>query len=217
MKKEPWWLVTGQPGCGKTTLLKKVVGAMTSSGASISGFVTEEHVSGGKRDGFDVVTIPGPSKRAKFASKTKSEANREHRTGPYFVDVKSFDKSALPSIQGQSDAIVVIDEIGRMELHSAEFRQQVKHLLNKSLPLFGSIAAPRYGHVVPFCESIKRDARVKLYHLKPSNRAVVEQAMIADMKRWWLHSTRLKRSLPVAKSSRSRRAKSNLLKRKKKT
>lgn len=46
-------------GVGKTTLVQKVTQALKSSGIPIDGFYTEEVREGGRRTGFDVVTLSG--------------------------------------------------------------------------------------------------------------------------------------------------------------
>lgn len=46
-------------GVGKTTLIQKVTQALKSSGVPIDGFYTEEVREGGRRTGFDVVTLSG--------------------------------------------------------------------------------------------------------------------------------------------------------------
>ena len=48
-----WVLVTGQPGCGKTTAVKKLVDELRARGASVRGFYTDEVLQGGRRVGFD--------------------------------------------------------------------------------------------------------------------------------------------------------------------
>ena len=53
-----WILLTGQPNCGKTTAVKRLSEALARDGMQLRGFVTEEVLVGGKRVGFDVVTIP---------------------------------------------------------------------------------------------------------------------------------------------------------------
>lgn len=46
-------------GVGKTTLVQKACEALVSSGAGVEGFYTEEVREGGRRVGFDVVTVTG--------------------------------------------------------------------------------------------------------------------------------------------------------------
>jgi len=46
-------------GVGKTTLVQKACEALVSSGAGAEGFYTEEVREGGRRVGFDVVTVAG--------------------------------------------------------------------------------------------------------------------------------------------------------------
>lgn len=46
-------------GVGKTTLVQKACEALVSSGVGVEGFYTEEVREGGRRVGFDVVTVTG--------------------------------------------------------------------------------------------------------------------------------------------------------------
>lgn len=46
-------------GIGKTTLIRKASEVLKSSGVPVDGFYTEEVRQGGKRIGFDVVTLSG--------------------------------------------------------------------------------------------------------------------------------------------------------------
>ena len=53
-----WVLVTGQPGCGKTTAVKKLVEELRARGVCVRGFYTDEVLQGGRRIGFDIVSVP---------------------------------------------------------------------------------------------------------------------------------------------------------------
>ena len=162
--------VTGQPSCGKTTIVRRLVDlASESSDLPISGFVTDEVLEGGSRVGFDVVSVKS-SARGRLARKgLKSKA----KTGAYGVDVHSFEQVAIPLLKQSSGQprIIVIDEVGRMEMHSAAFSDAVRWLMaDPDVVIIGSVAAPRYGHVVPLAEEIKARDDVTTLHLKTSTR-----------------------------------------------
>lgn len=169
-------LITGQPSSGKTTLIKRLMElAPAISELPISGFVTDEVLAGGSRVGFDVVSVGvTPVRRGPLARKgMKSSA----KTGAYGVDVEGFERIALPLLseggggEGGGSRIVIIDEIGRMEMHCPGFEATVRRLLETDgVLLIGSVAAPRYGHVVPLAEEIKARSDVMTLHLKPSTR-----------------------------------------------
>ena len=58
-------------GVGKTTLIQKATEVLKSSGVPVDGFYTEEVRQGGRRIGFDVVTlsgIRGPLSRTGYCS-----------------------------------------------------------------------------------------------------------------------------------------------------
>eukprot|EP00466_Bigelowiella_natans_P017205 jgi/Bigna1/43158/e_gw1.73.46.1 len=139
--------VTGQPGCGKTTLVMAIARALIDAGVRCRGFYTEECLQGGRRIGFDVVTIP-EGFRAPLARKG-GPRGWPKVVGAYSVDLKSFEKLALPTLNPDSEHlrdvdVIICDEIGRMELKSAKFAKEMKALLARDeVHIFGAMTAPR--------------------------------------------------------------------------
>ena len=145
-----WVLVTGQPGCGKTTAVKKLVDELRASGESVRGFYTDEVLQGGRRVGFDIVSVPD-GRRGPLARKGAAGP----KVGAYGVDVAGFERLALPTLDVDDDdeTIYVLDEIGRMELKSDAFAARVEELLARGVRLVGAITAPIYGHRVALTRS----------------------------------------------------------------
>ena len=186
-----WVLVTGQPGCGKTTLVKNILAAGQSMGSvKFSGFYTDEVLRGGKRIGFDVVTIPDGRRGVLSRKSREGRYAACPRVGAYSVDVSAFEQLALPTLSPADDpenTIVVIDEIGRMELKSDAFKNAVEKLLgDPRRRVFGAITAPIYGHRVPFCDSITGMVEtVETHRIKKSNRDDVAQMLSKKLRRAW--------------------------------
>jgi nucleoside-triphosphatase THEP1 len=65
-------LITGEPGCGKTTLIKNISEKLVVDGFNMfQGFYTEElRDSTDNRIGFDVIDIKNAGKRAALARVT---------------------------------------------------------------------------------------------------------------------------------------------------
>uniref|UniRef100_A0A803XX02 Nucleoside-triphosphatase, cancer-related n=1 Tax=Meleagris gallopavo TaxID=9103 RepID=A0A803XX02_MELGA len=161
--------LTGPPGIGKTTLIQKVTQALKSSDVPIDGFYTEEVKEGGRRRGFDVVTLSGKRGPLSRVSSDSSASRRECRVGQYVVDVASFEQLVLPvlrNVNQGSDAekkICVIDEIGKMELFSQAFIQAVRQMLAGSgTVVLGTIPIPK-GKPLDLVEEIRSRRDVEVF------------------------------------------------------
>jgi nucleoside-triphosphatase len=128
-------LLTGPPGCGKTTAILRTLDLLSHPAA---GFYTEE-VRGGKaggRVGFDVVALDGrrgPLARVGFPGP---------RVGNYGVDLESFEDVGVRAIErGLRDpsTLLVIDELAKMEFLSAEFVTLLMQVFQSPYHLLGTV------------------------------------------------------------------------------
>lgn len=153
-------LITGRPGVGKTTLTMKVIAA---SGLIPKGFYTEEIRVGRDRKGFRIKTFEG-----KEGVLAHIEWKGRPRVGKYGVDVESFEAIALPELETalRDSQIIVVDEIGKMELFSHGFKELVTKVLDSPYPLLGVIKD--YGD--GFIQEIKARRDVRIFTLTMENR-----------------------------------------------
>ncbi|MCK5414629.1 MAG: NTPase [Thermoplasmata archaeon] len=163
-------LLTGRPGVGKTTLVERVVVKVKDS-IRCSGFITQEvRAESGARVGFDIVTLDG--RVAPLARKGMKEGPR---VGDYRVDLKSLERIAVPSIEDPTAQVIVVDEIGLMELKSSLFKDALLDLLGDVRPLLGTIRLQKE----PFCDMVKARPGVEVVDVTYDNRdALVEMLAI---------------------------------------
>jgi len=152
-------LITGPPGCGKSTLIEKVVERMNYP---TTGFFTREIREKGRRVGFAITTLDG--KNGVLAHEDYTSSGRVSRYGVNFQDIAEI---AVPSmIPADYNEIVVIDEIGKMECLSSTFRGTLARVLDSPNRVIGSVA--QKGDA--FIQRIKERADVRIVHVTPQNR-----------------------------------------------
>ena len=153
------YLLTGRPGTGKTSIIKQAVAGMRGKAG---GFYTEEIRSQGVREGFRLVTLDGPT-----AILAHSDIHSQYRVSKYGVDLDGLDGvgvSALYQAAEECD-LVVVDEIGKMELFSANFREAVLHIIDSGKKVLGTIMlSPN-----PWVDAIKRQPQVNLVSVTRAN------------------------------------------------
>ncbi|KOB69687.1 ATP binding protein [Operophtera brumata] len=129
-----FFILTGDPGVGKTTLIKKLATSLSNEGVKSCGFYTEEVRRNGTREGFDVVTLNGVRGRLARDQALLSGPSK-CKVGKYGVLVQEFETVALPCLEktvNTQSHILVIDEIGKMEFFSAPFKSKIKDIFTKT-------------------------------------------------------------------------------------
>ncbi len=119
--------ITGPPRIGKTTICRKVI---ESLGCRVGGMSTSE-IRDGDRIGFQITDL--------MTGATGTLAH-VHASGPmigkYHVNLTNLDNIGAKAIERALDAeLIVIDEIGPMELKSGRFIKAVEMALNSDKPM----------------------------------------------------------------------------------
>ena len=153
-------LLTGRPGCGKTTLIKRVLEELPQR---FGGFFTEEIRDHGSRVGFKVVALEGDE--AVFAH---VDFTTHERVGKYGLDLSALEAVGVNAIREavKAQRPIAIDEIGPMEIRSVVFREAVNDALDSELPVLATI----FSRPLPFTEGIKSRPDVELIEVRPDNR-----------------------------------------------
>lgn len=154
-------LLTGAPGVGKTTVIRRVADGMPGR-RRLGGFFTEEIRAGRERQGFALVTFDG--RRVLMAHVRRPGAPR---VGKYGVDVGAIDGVARSALAVRDDVdVYLVDEIGKMECLSPEFVAAVRALLNARVPVVATIGQRGGG----FIAEVKRRRGVALWQITRANR-----------------------------------------------
>jgi len=185
---KPVYLLTGNPGTGKTSLIKQVVAEFR---VKAGGFYTEEIRRHGTRLGFRLVTLDG-----REAVLAHTDFSKRFQVGKYGVDIGVMDSVAVPALRhaaGECD-LVVIDEIGKMELFSSSFREAVSEIIGSGRSfreavseIIGSgkrVLGTVMLHAHPWADAIKKQPQVQLVTV---TRAGYDKVL--DDLRGWLGAT----------------------------
>lgn len=168
-------LLTGRPREGKSTLVHRLVARLRKAGhAQAGGFYTLEVREGGERVGFDIHTLEGRVGRL-----ARVGLPSRFTLGRYGIDMDEFESVALPALEKairQGD-LVVIDEIGYMELKSNRFRSLVEEALDSPSPVIAAIMRNSYD----FADRIKARADVTLVTVTVENRERLVDEIVGMM------------------------------------
>ncbi|MEM7813500.1 MAG: NTPase [Candidatus Aenigmatarchaeota archaeon] len=137
--------LTGAPGSGKTRLALAVMNELKKAGKRVAGVISPEVRRNGKRWGFKIVDLASRTERV-LASVEEPAGPRVSR---YRVNVSNIDAVVASFEESWPTAdIVLIDEIGKMELYSEAFAAMVERILRSDKAVIGVVhraLANRYG------------------------------------------------------------------------
>lgn len=156
---------------GKTSLIKAVTSRL---GEEAGGFYTEEIRERGIRLGFDLVTLEG--ERALLAHVEIAGRNRVGKYGVHLANLERFGVGALRKAI-KDKKLIVVDEIGKMELLSPAFMGGLRDALESGKAVLGTIMQAAH----PQADEVRRHPRVRLILVTESNRAQVLQELLREL------------------------------------
>lgn len=157
--------ITGLPGAGKTQAVLKVIEMFEEEERIVGGMVTEPLVEKGKRTGFTI---------ANWMTKEKGVVARigmvsDFMVGKYGVDLATLDAIGVKAINDASEKadIIVVDEVGKMEVESIGFILAVKNALESGKPLILTLHKKSRN---PLLQEIRRRDDIRILEVTPVNR-----------------------------------------------
>jgi nucleoside-triphosphatase len=153
------FFISGKPGCGKTSLIKEILKELE---IPARGFFTEEIRKGGERIGFKILTLNG--KEGILAEKGIKSS---FKVSKYGVILKDLEEIGVKEIEEglKENSLIVIDEVGKMELFSLKFRNILLAALDSKNKILGTIMLKPN----PFCDQIKKRKDTKIFYLTREN------------------------------------------------
>lgn len=171
--------ITGLPGVGKTETLIKVVKDLEESGYKVGGMVTQTIVEKGERVGFYIMDWKTKKKRI-FAH---VNIDSPDRVGKYGVDLKALEEIGIPAIEraiiDEDTDVIIIDEVGKMEMLSEKFCKVVMDALDSDKPILLTLHKKSRS---PLLQDIRRRDDIRILEVTPVNRNLLPYKIEKIMK-----------------------------------
>lgn len=170
-------LITGLPGTGKTTLCRRVIDALKGR-LKVGGIITEEVRRSGLRTGFKIRDV--------YSGREKMLASVNYTQGPrvgkYRVDLETLEDVGVKAVEKAVEEcdLIVIDEIGKMELKSERFAEVVAKAFNSEKHVIATIPL-KFGHKI--IKEVKSREDVTTVEINPSNRDLTLEKILGGFER----------------------------------
>ncbi|MEM1984765.1 MAG: nucleoside-triphosphatase [Candidatus Korarchaeum sp.] len=154
MVREGKFIITGRPGSGKSTCVAILMEGLRSKGIGFGGIRTPEVREGGIRTGFIVEDLL-TGDRDLFASVKFSGGPSVSK---YVIDLRRFESIAIPALTraAKECKVIIIDEIGKMELLSNKFVEIVREVWRSNSIVVATAPLAKISEV----EELKRSSEV---------------------------------------------------------
>jgi nucleoside-triphosphatase len=168
-------LLTGRPGIGKTTVIKTVAELL---GKQAGGFYTEEIHGPGGRKGFRLVTLDG---QETVMAHVNLRGGGRPRVSRYGVDVGAIDRVGVTALRrAMTDCqVIIVDEIGKMELFSGQFRDVVIQAVSGLKPVVATVMSKPN----PWVDALKVLPQVEVWEVTMGNRDEMAERVVEWLKR----------------------------------
>ncbi len=158
--------LTGNPNSGKTTVIRKVSDILRGGGIKIGGIVSSEIQRAGIRIGFSLEDLL-THETGILAHADQKDGPRVGKYGVNLVDLQRVGVTAIQRAVAEAD-VVIVDELGPMELHSIPFIKSVELALRSPKIIVGTIHK-RASH--PLVTAIRSDPANRIVEVTLENRA----------------------------------------------
>lgn len=169
--------ITGLPGAGKTHALRRVIEMLEQDEKVIGGMLTEPIMENDDRLGFKV--IDWISKEEGILAHVDIDSSVI--VGKYGVDIDVLEEIGVKAInQAIEDAeLIIIDEVGKMEVESIRFIEAVRNSLEIDKPLILTLHKKSRN---PLLQDIRRRDDVRILEVTPINRNLLPHKIIKLLK-----------------------------------
>lgn len=160
--------ITGKPGCGKTSLIMEI---LKEHCLEAGGFYTQEIREKGQRLGFKIIALDG-----KEGILAHANIKSPYQVSKYKVNIKDLEEIGVGSILEavEKNKVIIIDEIGKMEMFSEKFKKAVISALDSKNKVLGTIKLTPSS----FTDKIKNRKDTKIFYLTRENRQNIKEKIL---------------------------------------
>lgn len=168
--------ITGRPGIGKTTVLLRAADALKTMGYKVGGMISCEVRESGVRVGFEIFDF--------YTGQRGWLAHVNQPVGPqvskYRVNLNDLSLIGANSIRNAvaNAHIVIVDEVGPMELFSKVFKEALVEALNSRKPILGTI---HHSARDPLVNAIKAGGDADVFEVTYENRESLHNLIINNV------------------------------------
>jgi len=170
--------ITGMPGAGKTQVLLRVISMLEEEGSiKVGGMITEPIIENRHRLGFYI--LDWLTKERKVFAHTSIDS--KILIGRYKVDVSVMETVGVPAILNAIEKadLIVLDEVGKMELESEMFVKAVRDALDADKPLILTMFKKSRN---PLLQDIRRRDDIRVLEVTSVNKGILPFKIVSLLK-----------------------------------